>query len=140
MRQALTPAIIGFLIGCAHLSSATPKPEPRASALSEPNTLSGWELAGAIQSESLMTMLMKLRPSFLTSRGTTPLVSVDGLVSADVSILRGILAGDVCEVRLERGTSGAGHTAVLPNGRVISGGDLIAVTLRQDIGSRCARR
>jgi hypothetical protein len=140
MQRLAVPAILGFLIGCTHLSITASKSEPMAKAAGEPNALTGSELAGAVQSESLMATLMKFRPSFLASRGATPLVSVDGLVSADVSVLRGILASDVCDVRLERGTSGAGHAAVSPDGRIMSGGDLIAVTLRQNTATPCPRR
>jgi hypothetical protein len=67
-------------------------------------------------------------------------VSVDGSVVADTSILRHISASDVCEVRLQRGTQGAGRSAVLPNGDVSSGGDLIVVLLRHGQASPCTRR
>jgi hypothetical protein len=134
-------AILGFLVGCAPSSIASRNLEPRMRTSEGPSSvLSGAELAGAIQSESLLAALVKFRPSFLAPRGRTLLVSVDGMISADVELLRGILVSDVCDVRLERGTSNAGHSAVLPDGRVSSGGDLIAVTMRQNTATPCVRR
>jgi hypothetical protein len=77
-----------------------------------------------------MAALQQLRPWFLTARDEAFIVSVDGAVFADASVLRNIPVTDVCEVRWQRATSGAGRPVILPNGRVRSGGDLIEVSLR----------
>ena len=66
-------------------------------------------------------------------------MSVDGAPLADASVLSNIAVTDVCEVRLQRGTWGAGRSAVLPNGHVSSGGDLIDVSLRRDAADLCPR-
>jgi hypothetical protein len=60
-----------------------------------------------------------------------PLVSVDGSAATDVSILHTLSVSDVQEVRLVRGTSGAGRPAVLANGDVVSGADVIVVVTRR---------
>ena len=139
--RVVVSAIAGLVTGCAQTSVANIRPDVEARRFSEPSTvLSGVELTHAVQSENLMATLMKFRPWFLATRGGAVLVSVDGLVSADLSILRAISVTEVCEVRLERGTSTAGHSAVLPNGRVTSGGDLIAVSLRQNAATSCPLR
>jgi hypothetical protein len=53
------------------------------------------------------------------------------------SILRTISATDVCELRLQRGTSGAGRPVILANGRVSSGDDLLEVSPWHDATSPC---
>jgi hypothetical protein len=133
--------IIGFLTGCAQPSIPHTSPGPvttRSSGAS--SVVTGLELARAAQSGNLMAALQQIRPWFLTARGGTLLVSVDGSVFADASVLRDISVTDVCEVRLQRGTSGAGQSVILPNGSVSSGGDLIDVSLRHDATTLCSRQ
>jgi hypothetical protein len=99
------------------------------------------ELDRTAQGGTLMAVLQRIRPSFLTARGGTLLVSVDGVVFADASVLRYISVTDVCEVRLQRGTSAPSvPSVVLPNGGVSSGGDLIDVSLRQGSTTPCPRQ
>ena len=128
--------IIGFLAACARPSISHTNPGPvtlRSSDASLVVTRS--ELDRSAPSGTLMAALQKIRPWFLTGRGGTLLVSLEGSVLTDASVLRTISVPDVCEVRLVRGTSGAGRSVVLPNGSVSSGDDLIDVSLRP-----CSRR
>jgi len=124
---------IGFLTGCAR--AAIPHTEPESVATSpstNPSVVTNAELARAAQTGSLMEALQTVRPLFLAARGGTVIVSVDGFVFPDTSILRDIPVADVCTVRLQRATSAAGRSAISPNGRVNSGGNLIDVSLRHD--------
>lgn len=110
----------------------------------ESTVVTAAELARIGRQGSLMDALQRLRPSMLTSRGGTPLVSIDDSPATDLSSLRMIAASDVCEVRLHRASSSIGRSAVLPNGDVVVG-DLIAVTTwrtgkaGQDGVRQCAR-
>jgi hypothetical protein len=125
--------IIGFLTVCTQPSRTHTNPEPVTTRSSDASSVvTGLELARPTPSGTLMAALQQIRPEFLTARGGRLMVSVDGLVFADTSILHTIAATDVCAVRLQRGTSGAGRSVILPNGRVSSGGDLIDVSLRHD--------
>lgn len=123
--------LIGLLAGCAqpsiHHSSRGPAPT-RSSDASTVVTRS--ELDRSAPTGTLMAALQKVRPWFLTGRGGTVLVSLEGSALTDASVLRNVSVTDVCEVRLVRGTSGAGRSVVLPDGSVSSGGDLIDVSLR----------
>lgn len=110
----------------------------RSSAAS--SVVTGLELARVAQSGTLMAALQLIRPWFLTARGGTLLVSVDGTAFADASVLRNIRVYNVCEVRLQRGTSGAGRSVVLPDGSVSSEVDLIQVSLRYDATTACPRQ
>jgi hypothetical protein len=133
---------IGFLTGCAHASIPHTSPGPDANRSSSASSVvTSVELARAAQRGNLMAALQQIRPSFLTARGGTLLVSVDGVVFADASVLRYISVTDVCEVRLQRGTSAPSvPSVVLPNGGVSSGGDLIDVSLRHDATTPCPRQ
>jgi hypothetical protein len=111
----------------------------------EPHSASGYavvtaaELVRVARQGSLMDALERLRPSMLTSRGATPLVSVDGSPASDLSSLRMIGTSDVREVRLQRASSSGGRSAVLPNGDVVVG-DLIVVTTWRGGEARPGRR
>lgn len=132
--------IIGFLSGCAQPSipHTSPKPVTTRSSAASSVVLARLELDRSAPSGDLMAALQKIRPWFLAGRGDGELlVSIDGSVVADTSILRYISVADVCTVRLRRGTSGAGRSAILPNGTVSSGGDLIEVSLRRDAATQC---
>jgi hypothetical protein len=131
--------LIGCVIGCTQASIPHTNPgRPRLTS-SDASAVTGLELAHAAQSGDLMAMLQRMRPSFLRTRGATPIVSIDGVVFADLSVLRTIQVADVCAVRLRRGTSEAGESAILPNGRVSSNGDYIEVSLRSRATTPCPR-
>jgi len=130
--------IVGFLSGCAQPSIPHTSPAPAATRSTDASSvLTRAELANAAQDGSLMAALHRLRPVFLNARGGTLLVSIDGAVFADTSVLHVISATDVCQVRLRRGTSGAGRSAILPDGGVSSGGDLIEISLRHGPATPC---
>jgi hypothetical protein len=123
--------IIGFATGCAQPSIPHPNPGPAttASFAASAAVVTRRELDRAVQRGNLMTALQQVRPWFLTGRGGPVVVSLNGSVFGDTSVLRNVSVTDVCEVRLVRGTSQAGRPVVLPDGSVSSGGDLIEVTL-----------
>ena len=76
-----------------------------------------------------MDALQRLRPSWLRSRGASPMVSVDGGPAMELLSLRLISASLVREVRLERSTSGAGRaSAPWSDGDVIVGNVIVVTT------------
>ena len=130
MRAPSAWLIIGFLSGCAQGSIPPARLERPTNSSGASSVVTSLELARLAQSGNLMAALQQLRPWFLTARDEAFIVSVDGVVFTDASVLRTISVADVCEVQWQRGASRAGRSAVLPNGRVSSGGDLIEVSLR----------
>ena len=139
--SALTLSI-GFLTSCGQPPTPSTNPDPTTVTANQGSVVTGAELTRAGQNESLMGALKKIRPLFLSARGgeRTILVSIDGSMVGNVSVLEVIPVSDVCEVRLQRGTSTAGQSGILPNGWVSSGGDVIDVSLRRDFTARCLRR
>jgi len=139
MRSPSTTWFIAALLaGCSQSPVVHTDPGPAATGASAASSVvTGLELVRAAPNGSLMVALRQIRPWFLTARGGTVLVSVDGLLSADAAVLSGISVVDVCTVRLHRGTSAVGRSAIMPNGDVNSAGDLIDVSLRHDATSRC---
>lgn len=122
-------ALTGLAAGCATQRPATRVPsEPGPSSASV--VVTDQELARLLTQGSLMDALQQLRPFWLTSRGTPPLVSVDGSTPSELSLLRLIPVSTVREVRLERSSSSAGRATILPNGDVIVG-DVIVVSTRR---------
>jgi hypothetical protein len=98
--------------------------------MSASTVLTSKDLGRLVRQGSVMDALERLRPFWLVSRGTTPLVSIDGSSPADVSLLRTIPVSVVREVRLLRSSSSAVRASIMPNGDVIVG-DVIAVSTRQ---------
>jgi hypothetical protein len=121
---------IGVSTGCAPPSVQRAGPGD-AGGSSAATVVTATELRRVGQGGSVFTALQYARPTFLAARGGVPLVSVDGSPATDVAILRSMSVTDVQEVRLVRGTSGAGRPAVRANGDVMSGGDVILVLTRQ---------
>jgi hypothetical protein len=89
------------------------------------------DLASAGDSRSVLAALQYVRPSFLGTDGRLPAVSLDESLVTDVSILSMLSVSAICEIRLQRATSGAGHSIVLSNGAVSSGDVLLVRTRRQ---------
>jgi len=87
-------------------------------------------LAIAGDSRTVLAALQRVRPSFLGTRGRVPAVSIDENLVTDISILQTLSVLDVCEIRLQRATSGAGHSVILLNG-VVSTGDVLLVRTRK---------
>ena len=121
--------VVGVSTDCARYPVPARVGETRE--VSDATVVTATELMRVGQGGSIFTALQYARPSFLAARGGVPLVSVDGSAATDASILRSMSVSDVQEVRLVRGTSGAGRPAALPNGDVVSGGDVIVVVTRR---------
>ena len=122
-------AIAGLAAGCATHSPATRRPSETASP-SASVVVTAQELARLVRQGSLMDALQQLRPSWLATRGTPPLVSVDGSTPTELSYLQLIPVSTVHEVRLQRASSSVGRSMIMPNGDVVVR-DLIDVSTRK---------
>ena len=105
--------------GCATHPVRTPRSSDVTSGASASTVVTAQELAGIAVQGSLMHALERLRPFMLSSRGSTPWVSLDGSPPAELSLLQTIPASAVREVRLLRSSSSVGHVITAPNGDVI---------------------
>ena len=85
------------------------------------------ELSRVGPGQTLLEALRGIRPSWLVSRGSQPLVSVDGAPATDLAILSTLLVTYASELRFHRATSGVGGVAVATGGAV---GDVIYVRTR----------
>jgi hypothetical protein len=113
----------GLCSGCAGKQTRDTTAPPTAR-----DVISGSELARSASGSSVLVALRLTRPWFLASRGSTPVVSIDGSPPVELSLLSAIPVTDVIEVRLLRATSGAGRVAVLPNGDTVVGDVLLVIT------------
>jgi hypothetical protein len=88
-------------------------------------------LSSGGESRSVLAALQQARPWFLLgTRGRMPAVFLDESLMTDISILSTLSVSDICEIRLQRATSGAGHVLILSNGDVSSGDVLVVRTRR----------
>lgn len=135
-RVALTVASIVLCGACAQQATRG----FRAGALSDgglPTELvTASELASGGNGRSVLAALQRTRPSFLGTRGRLPAVSLDGSLVTDISILSTLFVSDICDIRIQRATSGAGHAVILSNGSV-STGDVLLVRTRGEGTSVC---
>jgi len=140
MRSSLAVWIIaGFLTGCVQPPIPDTRPAPATSrSYGAGAVVTRLELERAAQNRSLLAALEQLRPWFFTERAWTVVVLVNGSLLGDISVLRTISVTEVCEVRLQRGTSESGRSVI--HGSVSNGTDLIAVTLQQGATTLCPRR
>jgi hypothetical protein len=135
--MAVVVASIGLSSACAQqaarLSSAGAVSGPSAH-----DRVTAAELAsgGPGDSRSVLAALQRARPSFLGTRGRLPAVSIDESVVTDISILSTLTVSDICEIQLQRATSGAGHAVILSDGAV-SHGDVLVVRTRRSGDNRC---
>ena len=128
-RAVIGFALAGLLAGCATSTKAARDRTSRASFM----VVTAQELSRASQQGTLMDALLRLRPGWLTSRGATPGLSVDGGPPTDAGLLRAIPVSEVREVRFERSTSSLRQSRLAPNGDVIVG-NMIVVTTRRGEG------
>jgi hypothetical protein len=127
-RCAASVLAIGVLAtGCA-THAGTPSSHRSTIGAPASTMVTAEELTRVTPQGSLMDVLARVRPSFtLRSRGTTPLVSVDGSPPTDLSVLQTIDVSVVREVRMQRASAAVGVAAIGPDGHVIVG-DVIVVT------------
>ena len=114
-----------LMSGCSIRAATTRASEP-SSSRARSTVLNEDELMGFSQSGSLFDAVQRLRPGWFESRGTTPLVSVDGSPPSDISTLQSIQVVEAKELRLERPTLTVSHSTLAANGNVIRG-DIIMV-------------
>jgi hypothetical protein len=118
-------------IGCMASLSSAPEPRRAAESFSPNMVVTGAELSRDGRDESLLNALRRQRPWFLGSRGTMPMVVVDGSPAAELSVLETIRVSAISEVQLLRASSSPGRAAFSSTGRVIVG-DVLLVRTRPD--------
>ena len=114
--------------GCTLPRSHVREPQPVRTA-SSLMSLTSDELMQLEPQRSLMSALQRSRPWFLRSRGSTPLVIVDGSPVTGSSILEALMVRDILDVRLVRASSGVSLSVIGSEGRVIVG-DILFVRTR----------
>ena len=128
MRRA---AVLLFLLPGACVNRSTiSQGEQRAVPDDRSTRVTAAELSRYAGGQSLLEALRRLRPTFLDSRGSHPMVTVDGSAAGDQSILSTIPVSHVFEVRLVKAGSPGSMPIVRPNGDVVVG-DLILVLTRK---------
>jgi hypothetical protein len=128
-RAACILALSGLAAGCApHRPAALGSTE--GSTTSPSDIVTSQELARLVRQGSLMDALQQLRPFWLGTRGTPPLVSLDGSTPTELSYLRQIPASTVLDVRLQRASSSVGRAVIRPDGHVAAV-DVIVVSTRR---------
>ena len=124
----LTGRTTALLMTLCLTSACTPKSTLRRPAVAYSATLvTAEELSRVGPGQTLLDALRGIRPSWLVSRGSQPMVSVDGAPATDIGILRTLLVTHAHDLRLHRSTSGVGGVAVSTGGAV---GDVIYVRTR----------
>ena len=123
-------AAVSLAAGCATVGGPSRRSDEVQVGASASAVVTAQELGRLMTQGSLLDALERLRPYMLTSRGTKPLVSVDGSPPSELSLLHMIPASAVREVRLLRSSSSIGHATIAPNGDVIVG-DVILVSTWQ---------
>jgi hypothetical protein len=138
-RAACMLAVITLAPGCApHRPAARGSSE--AGTTSPSDILTNQELARLVRQGSLMDALQQLRPFWLGTRGTPPLVSLDGSTPTELSYLRQIPVSTVHEVRLQRASSSVGRAVIRPDGDVAAVDVIVVSTRRGDRGGHDAGR
>jgi hypothetical protein len=137
--MAIVVASIGLCSACAHQVGRTYGTAPVRDGASMANVVTASDLASGGEGRTVLTALQQVRPSFLGMPGRLPAVLLDETLVTDVSILSMLTVSAICEIRLQRGTSGAGHPLVLSDGSVSSGGDVLRVRTRRQGTTDCRR-
>ena len=123
-------ATIGLCSACAQQAGRVYGVTAVRDGASGANVVTASDLASGGEGRTVLAALQQVRPSFLGRSGRLPAVSLDETPVTDVSILSLLTVSAICEVRLQRGTSGAGHALILSNGAVSGGGDVLRVRTR----------
>jgi hypothetical protein len=132
-------ASIGLCSACAHQAGRVYGVTAVRDGASEANVVTASELASGGEGRTVLAALQHVRPSFLGRSGRLPAVSIDETLVTDVSILSMLTVSAICDIRLQRGTSGAGHPLILSDGSVSSGGDVLRVRTRRQERADCGR-
>ena len=78
-----------------------------------------------------MAALQRVRPTFLTGRGTPPMVSIDDSPPTELGVLSLISAVQVREVQYHRAIDGASRATSRANGDLVVGDLLVVYTRRR---------
>jgi len=138
-RMALLVTSFGLCSACAQQGARVKSASVVRDGASAADVVTASELASGGESHSVLAALQHVRPSFLGRDGRLPAVSLDESLVTDVSILSMLSVSAICEIRLQRATSGAGHPLILSNGAVSSGGDVLLVRTRGQGTTDCKR-
>jgi hypothetical protein len=130
-RLALVVASFGLCGGCARPAALVHTPAAARDPVWGSDVVTASDLAAGGEGQSVFVALQYARPSFLGTDRERPAVSLDDSFVTDVSILSTLSLSDICEIALQRGTSGVGHPLILSNGAVSSGGDVLLVRTRR---------
>jgi hypothetical protein len=130
---------IGLCSACAQQAGRVYGVTAVRDADSGANVVTASDLASGGEGRTVLAALRQVRPSFLGTAGWLPAVSVDETLVTDVSILSMLTVSAICDIRLQRGTSGAGHPLILSDGSVSSGGDVLRVRTRRQGMTDCGR-
>ena len=124
-RSATVIALAAVVTGCS--ARAATQGSQQSSARAPSTLVTAKELVRFSENGKLLEALERLRPNWFSSRGGTPLASVDGSPPSDVTSLLAIAIEEVREVRLERSVLSVGGSSLAANGRALRG-DVIVVT------------
>ena len=116
-----------LVLACLTSACATNSPRRGHGMAYSATLVTAEELSRVGPGQTLLEALRGIRPSWLVSRGSQPLVSVDGAPATDLAILSTLLVTYAHELRFHRSTSGVGGVAVATGGAV---GDVIYVRTR----------
>ena len=137
--MVIVVASIGLCSACARQPGRVYGVTAVRDGASGANVVTASELASGGEGRTVLAALQQVRPSFLGRPGRLPAVSIDETLVTDVSILSMLTVSAICEIRLQRGTSGAGHPLILSDGAVSSGGDVLRVRTRRQGTADCGR-
>ena len=135
-RMALVVTSVGLWSACAQQAVSVHGAAAVGDEAWPSDVVTAADLASGGDSRSVLEALQHVRPSFLNALGPPPAVVLDDSFATDVSILGMLSAADVCEIRLQRPTSGAGRSVLLANGAV-SSGDVLLVRTRRAGPTQC---
>ena len=127
--MVLVVATIALCSACAQQAGRVYRVTAVPDRASGANVVSGSDLASGGEGRTVLAALQQVRPWFLGRPGRLPAILLDETLVTDVSILSMLTVSVICEIRLQRGTSGAGHALILSNGAV-SSGDVLRVRTR----------
>lgn len=139
-RMALVVTSFGLCSACAQQTARIHRAAAGRDTAWQSDVVTVADLASGGDGRSVLAALQVSRPLFLGgTRGRPPAVSVDDWPVTDLSILAMLSVSAICEIRLQRATSGAGHPVILSNGAVSGGGDVLLVRTRRQGTTDCRR-
>ena len=103
-QRWIEAAACSVCLSCASGTSGTLERSARHSRLAS-SVVTAAELTGEERQETLLHALMRVRPQFLVSRGSSSVVTIDGAPVVELAILATVRLESVREVRFFRAPS-----------------------------------